>query len=72
MELLLPKEEPVIHLNFSWFEKPATRMPEALWLTFHLRTETRSLGWRNERTGTAGASVISFSSASPTAGPASA
>jgi hypothetical protein len=33
-EYILPKREPVIHLNFSWFRKPATRMPEALWLSF--------------------------------------
>lgn len=35
LELLLPKAEPVIHVNFYSFQKPATRMPEALWLTFH-------------------------------------
>ena len=35
LEILLPKAEPVIYLNFSWFQKPATRLPEALWLTFH-------------------------------------
>ena len=35
VEFVLPKREPVIDLNFSWFQKPATRMPEALWLTFH-------------------------------------
>jgi hypothetical protein len=34
LELLLPKAEPVIHLNFSWVQKPATRLPEALWLSF--------------------------------------
>jgi Domain of unknown function (DUF5054) len=34
-ELTLPRAEPVIHLEFSWFQKPATRMPEALWLTFN-------------------------------------
>jgi hypothetical protein len=35
LELLLPKAEPVIHLNFYWFQKLATRLPEALWLSFH-------------------------------------
>jgi len=35
MELVLPSDEPLIHLNFFWFQKPATRMPEALWLSFH-------------------------------------
>ena len=33
--LVLPKAEPVIHLQLSWFGKPATRMPEAFWLTFN-------------------------------------
>jgi len=35
LELVLPKASPVIELNFYWFEKPATRMPEALWLSFN-------------------------------------
>ena len=35
LKLTLPGAEPVIHLEFSWFQKPATRMPEALWLTFN-------------------------------------
>jgi hypothetical protein len=34
MELLLPHDEPVVRLNFYWFQKPATRLPEALWLSF--------------------------------------
>jgi hypothetical protein len=24
----------VMHISLSWFDKPATRLPEALWLTF--------------------------------------
>jgi Domain of unknown function (DUF5054) len=35
IELVLPHAEPVIELNFSCFRKAATRMPEALWLTFN-------------------------------------
>jgi hypothetical protein len=35
LELLLPNSGPVVHLNFYCFDKPATRMPEALWLTFN-------------------------------------
>jgi uncharacterized protein DUF5054 len=35
VELSLPKPEPAIHITVSWFGKPATRMPEALWLTFN-------------------------------------
>jgi Domain of unknown function (DUF5054) len=50
MELLLPKDEPVIHLNFSWFEKPATRLPEALWLSFHPATKDVR-GWTLEKAG---------------------
>jgi hypothetical protein len=35
VELELPNDEAVIRLTVSWFGKPATRMPEALWLTFN-------------------------------------
>jgi hypothetical protein len=35
VELVLPKAEAVIHVTASWFEKPATRLPEALWMTFN-------------------------------------
>jgi hypothetical protein len=35
LELLFPKTEPVIHMNLSWLEKSATRLPEALWLSFN-------------------------------------
>jgi hypothetical protein len=34
-EMRLPKAEPVIHLHLTCFEKPATRLPESLWLTFN-------------------------------------
>ena len=33
-ELTLPDAEPIVEISFSWFGKPANRMPEALWLTF--------------------------------------
>jgi hypothetical protein len=46
--LLLPKAEPVIHLTFSWFQKPATRLPEALWLSFRpIATDPK--GWMLEK-----------------------
>ena len=35
IELTLPKAKPEIHLHLSWFDKPATRLPEALWLSFN-------------------------------------
>ena len=50
LEMLLPKAEPVIHLNFSWFQKPATRLPEALWLSFHL-VASDPKGWMLEKSG---------------------
>ncbi|MGD0001827.1 MAG: hypothetical protein ABSE21_17150 [Bryobacteraceae bacterium] len=34
LELTLPDAAPVVEISFSWFGKAATRMPEALWLTF--------------------------------------
>ena len=34
MEISLPDAEPTIFLTLSWFGKPATRLPESLWLTF--------------------------------------
>jgi len=50
LELMLPKAEPVIHLNFSWFQKPATRLPEALWLTFHPIVPDPQ-GWTMDKSG---------------------
>ena len=52
VELVLPKAEPLIKLNLSWFGKPATRMPEALWLTFNPITEDQK-GWTLEKCGEA-------------------
>ena len=41
LELVLPDAEPVIHLNLYCLNKAATRMPEAMWLTFNpVVTET--------------------------------
>ena len=34
LELTLPDAEPAVEISFSWFGKAATRMPEALWLSF--------------------------------------
>ena len=35
VELLLPRAAPEIHLTLTWLGKPATRLPEAMWLTFN-------------------------------------
>jgi len=50
LELLLPDSEPVIHLNFYWFEKPSTRMPEAIWLSFNPIVKDPQ-GWMMEKSG---------------------
>ena len=50
LEMLLSRAEPVIYLNFSWFQKPATRLPEALWLTFH-PIASDPAGWMLEKSG---------------------
>ncbi len=50
LEIMLPKAEPVIYLNFSWFRKPATRLPEALWLSFHPMASDPA-GWTLEKSG---------------------
>ncbi len=34
LEIILPDAEPLVQLNFSWFNKAANRLPEAMWLTF--------------------------------------
>lgn len=35
VDLWLLNDEPALHIDVSWRGKPATRMPEALWLTFN-------------------------------------
>lgn len=50
LELLLPKSEPLIELNFYWFAKPATRLPEALWLTFRPVAASQQ-GWTIDKCG---------------------
>lgn len=50
LEVVLPKTEPEIHLKLSWFEKPPTRLPEALWLSFHPICSNPK-GWMLEKSG---------------------
>ncbi len=50
LELILPANDPVIHLTLSWFQKPATRLPEAIWLTFN-PIAADSHGWALEKSG---------------------
>jgi hypothetical protein len=50
MEWFLPDAEPAIHLNFYAFQKPATRLPESLWLTFNPAISDPK-GWMLEKSG---------------------
>ena len=50
MEWFLPDAEPGIHLNFYAFQKPATRLPESLWLTFNPMVSDPK-GWMLEKSG---------------------
>jgi uncharacterized protein DUF5054 len=50
IELLINNGIPEIELYVSWFGKPATRMPEALWLTFN-PIAGDAKGWRLEKSG---------------------
>jgi hypothetical protein len=50
VDLVLPDNEPIIYLNLTWRGKPATRMPEALWLTFNPIAEDPK-GWKLDKSG---------------------
>lgn len=50
LELKFPKAKPVIHFNLYCFQKPATRLPEALWVTFNPIVSTQQ-GWSMDKSG---------------------
>jgi hypothetical protein len=50
LELVLPDAEPVVDIRFSWFDKAANRMPEALWLTFQPAVSDPR-GWMLDKSG---------------------
>jgi len=50
VELVLPKSQPAIQVAVSWFQKPPTRLPEALWLTFNPAVAGEK-GWTLEKSG---------------------
>jgi hypothetical protein len=50
LELVLPKASAEIQMSVRWFGKPATRMPEALWLTFNPIVDDAK-GWRLDKSG---------------------
>ncbi len=50
IEINLPYDEPVIHFNMQWFDKPASRLPEALWFSFNPKS-SRSGQWMLDKMG---------------------
>jgi hypothetical protein len=50
VELRLPRKRKEIELSVAWFGKPATRMPESLWLSFNPVAEDEN-GWWLEKSG---------------------
>jgi hypothetical protein len=50
VEVVLPKQDPAVYVNLSWFQKAATRLPEALWLSFH-PIAPKAEGWMLEKSG---------------------
>jgi hypothetical protein len=50
LALFLPDAEPTVEIDFSWFGKPANRMPEALWLSFQ-PTAPEARGWMLDKSG---------------------
>jgi hypothetical protein len=50
LKLTLPRAAPFIHLDLFWFQKPSTRMSEALWLTFHPIAPNQR-GWTMDKCG---------------------
>jgi hypothetical protein len=50
VEMILPKESAEIELTVSWFGKPPTRMPEALWVSFQPALEDVK-GWKLDKSG---------------------
>jgi hypothetical protein len=50
LEVILADDQPEIHMNLTWFQKPATRLPEAIWLTFNPIAQD-SKGWTLDKSG---------------------
>jgi hypothetical protein len=51
-EIYLHDAAPVINYTLQWFDKPACRLPEAIWLTFNPRV-SRSSTWTMDKLGQA-------------------
>ncbi len=54
LEIGIPKADRKIFLDLQWFDKPTTRLPEALWLAFAPAlpaTDPEAQGWRLDKLG---------------------
>lgn len=50
IEYVLPKNKPMLEVNVYWSGKESTRMPEALWLSFHPQV-ANTRGWTMQKSG---------------------
>jgi hypothetical protein len=50
LEMDLPDQKPAIDLNLQWFQKPASRLPEAIWFSFSPRVNDPN-GWMMDKMG---------------------
>ena len=50
LDYTLPANDAIVQIDVSWFGKPATRMPEALWLTFQPKDASPN-GWSMNKSG---------------------
>ena len=50
IEISLPDQEPSIDVGVQWFQKPANRLPEAIWFSFCLQTRNAQ-GWMMDKMG---------------------
>jgi len=50
LQITLPVAEPVVELEFFWFQKHPTRLPEAMWLTFNPKVPNQR-GWTMDKAG---------------------
>ena len=50
MEIVLPDDDSPVEMTFQWYDKPANRLPEALWLSFMPRV-AQARGWTMHKLG---------------------
>jgi hypothetical protein len=50
LEIYFPDRAPMLQYRLIWFDKPANRMPEALWLSFNPKVSSPAL-WKMDKLG---------------------